>query len=231
MPPEDCQPEDNAPQGLAKTVKLLSGELYLKTVLDSFPSPVLIVDRNLSILDANPAAEKLFQTQKNYLNTFLCGELLNCINAKLPGGGCGKTDNCSHCLLRKIASTLSDGEEAFRILSEMILLKDDVPTNYYFLVSGSLFKYNGNEFVILTLEDISELVELRKIIPICSHCRKVRDDEDYWQNVEEYLGKHTGLKFSHGICPNCLNTEYSDFFPKSKGTDHGNEDGKKKGGK
>jgi hypothetical protein len=48
----------------------------------------------------------------------------------------------------------------------------------------------------------------RRIIPICSHCRKVRDDQDYWQEVENYLHQFTSVRFSHGICPDCLKKHY-----------------------
>lgn len=50
---------------------------------------------------------------------------------------------------------------------------------------------------------LAEVRTLREILPLCSYCRKVRDDEDYWQTVESYVSKHTSTKFSHGICPEC----------------------------
>lgn len=77
-----------------------------------------------------------------------------------------------------------------------------------FLVSGSRFEYESRKFVILTLEDVTELVELRGIIPICMHCRKVRDDENYWQRVEDYFRKHSKIRFTHGICPDCKKEHY-----------------------
>ena len=50
---------------------------------------------------------------------------------------------------------------------------------------------------------LAEVRTLQAILPLCSYCRKVRDDEDYWQTVESYVSKHTSTKFSHGICPEC----------------------------
>jgi CheY-like chemotaxis protein len=44
---------------------------------------------------------------------------------------------------------------------------------------------------------------LRGLIPICSYCKKVRDDQGYWDQVESYVSKHSEAHFSHGICPNC----------------------------
>jgi PAS domain S-box-containing protein len=54
---------------------------------------------------------------------------------------------------------------------------------------------------------LSEVRTLREILPICSYCRKIRDDEDYWHTVEAYVSKHTSSRFSHSICPSCMATE------------------------
>jgi PAS domain S-box-containing protein len=54
---------------------------------------------------------------------------------------------------------------------------------------------------------LAEVRTLREILPICSYCRKIRDDEDYWESVESYIAKHTKTRFSHGICPSCMATE------------------------
>jgi PAS domain S-box-containing protein len=51
---------------------------------------------------------------------------------------------------------------------------------------------------------LAEVKTLREILPICSYCRKIRDDENYWHTVEDYISEHTASRFSHGICPSCL---------------------------
>lgn len=54
---------------------------------------------------------------------------------------------------------------------------------------------------------LAEVRTLRDILPICSYCRKIRDDENYWHTVEGYIAQHTRSRFSHGICPSCMITE------------------------
>lgn len=49
----------------------------------------------------------------------------------------------------------------------------------------------------------TQVRQLQQIIPICGYCRKMRDDRNYWSQVEEYIGKQTGSEFSHGVCPDC----------------------------
>jgi len=53
---------------------------------------------------------------------------------------------------------------------------------------------------------LAEVKSLRKLLPICSYCRKIRDDENYWHTVENYISDHTGTRFSHSICPSCMAT-------------------------
>jgi sigma-B regulation protein RsbU (phosphoserine phosphatase) len=45
--------------------------------------------------------------------------------------------------------------------------------------------------------------QLQGILPICSYCKSVRDDQNYWQQVESYFSQHSSLQFSHSICPKC----------------------------
>jgi len=49
----------------------------------------------------------------------------------------------------------------------------------------------------------TEVKQLAGLLPICCYCKKIRDDQDYWGQVEEYIGNHTDATFSHGICPDC----------------------------
>ncbi len=50
---------------------------------------------------------------------------------------------------------------------------------------------------------LDEVKTLRELIPICCKCKKIRDDSGYWHNLETYISKHAGVKFSHGYCTVC----------------------------
>ena len=58
---------------------------------------------------------------------------------------------------------------------------------------------------------LEEIKQLRGYIPICANCKKVRDDEGYWQQVEKYIADRTDAQFSHGLCPECLKKIYPDI--------------------
>jgi hypothetical protein len=58
---------------------------------------------------------------------------------------------------------------------------------------------------------LSEIKTLQGIIPICSKCKKIRDDQGFWQQVESYVTKHSQATFSHAICPECLEEYYREL--------------------
>jgi PAS domain S-box-containing protein len=54
---------------------------------------------------------------------------------------------------------------------------------------------------------LAEVRSLQTILPICSYCKRIRDDENYWQSVEGYISRHTNTTFSHSICPACYESK------------------------
>ena len=50
---------------------------------------------------------------------------------------------------------------------------------------------------------LAHVQRLQGLLPICSYCKKVRNETNYWEQVESYLGAHTDLDFTHSICPDC----------------------------
>lgn len=59
-------------------------------------------------------------------------------------------------------------------------------------------------------EALKREAQLRELLPICSYCKNIRDDEGYWQRIESYLNLNAGVELSHGICPDCLNIHFPD---------------------
>jgi PAS domain S-box-containing protein len=58
---------------------------------------------------------------------------------------------------------------------------------------------------------LSEVKTLRCFIPICAHCKNIRNDKGYWEKIEKYIHEHSDAQFSHGICQECAKKYYPDF--------------------
>lgn len=58
---------------------------------------------------------------------------------------------------------------------------------------------------------IEDIKTLKGIVPICSSCKKIRDDDGFWQRVEDYVREHSEAEFSHSICPDCMGRLYPEY--------------------
>ena len=68
------------------------------------------------------------------------------------------------------------------------------------------------ELLIKKLEGmLSEVKQLSGLLPICCSCKKIRDDQGYWSQIEEYIHKHSEAEFSHSLCPDCARRLYPEY--------------------
>lgn len=65
---------------------------------------------------------------------------------------------------------------------------------------------------------LDHIKTLRGILPICANCKKIRNDQGYWKQVETYLSEHTEVLFTHGICPDCVKKLYPRFCDEKDGS-------------
>ncbi|MCB0210625.1 MAG: GAF domain-containing protein [Anaerolineae bacterium] len=84
-------------------------------------------------------------------------------------------------------------------------------------VSNQLAQVNRNQAKLITqLEGaLGRIKTLEGIIPICAQCKNVRNDDGYWQKVEVYISEHSNADFSHGICPECIQRLYPEYYSPS----------------
>jgi DNA-binding response OmpR family regulator len=68
---------------------------------------------------------------------------------------------------------------------------------------------------VLELEQmITQVRQLQGLLPICVHCKKIRDDQNYWHQVENYISARSAAEFTHSICPSCFETQIKKLEPK-----------------
>ena len=63
---------------------------------------------------------------------------------------------------------------------------------------------------------LAHVKRLQGLLPICSNCKKVRDDDGYWKQIKSYISDHSDAKFSHGICPECMVKLYGKEFTREQ---------------
>ncbi|WCJ61051.1 PAS domain-containing protein [Fontisphaera persica] len=184
----------------------ISQDLF-RTMLDAVPALLFVVDDDLHLIECNQAAAALLQQPRESILRRRGGEVLRCLHAKDSPAGCGRGEECRHCLIRQSVKEAYAGNRVVRRRAHLQLENGAQPRQFYCLVTATPFDYEHHRLVLLVLEDISQLTELQRIVPICMNCRKVRDDDEYWRSVESYFNRHWDLRFSHGLCPECTRKE------------------------
>lgn len=85
-------------------------------------------------------------------------------------------------------------------------------------ISGQKESAQEREQLVSELrEALARVKKLRGLVPICSSCKRIRDDEGYWHEVEDFFATHSGAEFSHGICPDCVTRLYPHFEVSDEG--------------
>ncbi len=183
-------------------------------VLNALPHPVFIVDEDVKIQSLNNASMEMLGKNPKSIIKRRAGEILHCIHAAEAKAGCGRSIFCDDCIVRKMVNQAFKENNVCREKTKLELVTEKGIDDVYFSVVVSPFKYNEKAYVLLILENITELMELREIIPICCNCHKIRNDSEYWHNVESYFNKQLDINFSHGLCPGCAKKLYPEFqFP------------------
>jgi hypothetical protein len=170
-----------------------------------------VVDDDVRILYLNRAAAEAFGKDGQGPHMKRGGDALHCLQATRTPGGCGRADACRDCVLRNSVDEAFRGGKVYRKKTVMTIAADGCQRDLHVLVTTSPFQFHGKAYALLILEDISELLQLRSLLPICAWCKKIRDDENYWQSLEEYFLTHHDLSFSHGICDECYRKHSGEF--------------------
>lgn len=87
-------------------------------------------------------------------------------------------------------------------------------TELHLVISAAPFLYDGDRYVLMTIENVSELIQLKTLLPICAYCKKIRDDEGYWKEIAGYFNAHLDVDFSHGICDDCASKHFPEIAKK-----------------
>lgn len=179
----------------------------LRSVFDSIPSLIFVVDDDVRIQEYNAVAAEFLSVERSAILKRRGGEVLHCLHATDAPKGCGRAPSCKNCVIRNSVTEAFHGNRVVRRRTRLEIIRDGNEKEIYALITASPFSCMGKPLVLVVIEDISEFAELRSMIPICSICKKVRVDKESWLRVEAYFKDHWDIDFTHGLCPECCKIE------------------------
>jgi len=200
--------------------KRKASESLLQNVFNNI-IPICITDNNYDILMANKSYYSIFGMPRKP------AEVMKCYDSR-PGLKC-RTEGCPVDVIR------DGGEEVY--MCESTKSEPNKPTRT-FIVTATPYRNQDDKQIgiIECFQDITprkllekekeqligslnnalkEVKKLSGFLPICASCKKIRDDQGYWKQVESYIAEHSEAEFSHSICPDCMKRHYPKFTPSS----------------
>jgi len=189
-----------------RNLELVTERDRFVAIFESIPMPILLLDPDLSVRNMNHAAYRLFVGSGApgawYYNPGqLAAEPL--LSALFPG------------FFKELESFQEQTEGRWE--RDWSAERDGVPMAFRVVLARMLDLPRPFAGILVTFDDqtervnaarerermLAEVRSLSSLLPICAWCKKVRNDQGYWDQLEGYLGTHAGILFSHGVCPDC----------------------------
>ncbi|MFA6505327.1 MAG: histidine kinase N-terminal 7TM domain-containing protein [Treponemataceae bacterium] len=163
-----------------------------RVLVEALSDPLIALDDEGRVVDANPAARKVCRMGERALGTTAAG----------------------NPFLKKVIERMDE------LKGDAVEESPDGVR--WFEVRAEFVQAGGRKLRLFAMRDVterralieklsaalSEIKSLEGIIPICASCKKIRDDKGYWQQVENYVSSHSRAQFSHGLCPDCRKIVY-----------------------
>lgn len=178
---------------------------------DAIDDWICIIDLESKIYRSNRTAEKLFGMK-----------IQDVIGKKCCSLAHGTETSVHECPLPKMIKTgkrenselqIKDGRWMF-ITVDPLFNNDGKTTGAVHIardITERIGYQNERERIFKELEDaLAQVKKLTGLIPICGNCKKIRDDQGYWNQIDAYIEDHSEAKFSHGICPGCSDKLYGE---------------------
>jgi hypothetical protein len=180
-------------------------------LLNAIPMPVFIVDGDLIVTNTNHSAREVFSFAGGQARNNRWGRTAQCVNSFDNDLGCGHGEKCGQCPIRATVAQCLNGSPALHKKVIISLQSKDSVTEHELLITMNQIVMANNLYALFIVENVTRLVLGKETIPMCMHCKKVRDDDKYWSKLEDYFDHNLHVKFSHCICESCLFEHYPDI--------------------
>ncbi|MBI5744556.1 MAG: hypothetical protein HY952_08410 [Elusimicrobia bacterium] len=183
----------------------------LTRALDAVASAVFVLSGELKVVFVNRVGSEM--VARGAASGKRLGDRLGCDNALRGPQGCTTSPFCRKCVVRRM---VLEALRRVKTVKARVIFKrfeEGVLRPVPVIVSASPFRSRGKTLCLLTLDDMTGLAELQSLLPICANCKKIRTEDNYWEQIEVYINKHLAdIKFTHGFCPACVKKLYPELI-------------------
>jgi len=183
------------------------------------PEPCVYLNNDFLVIDINPRFKELFGFTLDEIKDKNIDKLIIPDNYKAEATQLNKDTLSGYVYFDSYRKNKNGDILPVSISAAPIIINGEPKGSFVIYKDISIRKEveEEREKLIKKLQKaLDEVKTLEGLIPICSHCKKIRDDSGFWGNVEQYIAKHSNVDFSHGICPDCLEKYYPNQYKKMK---------------
>jgi len=193
---------------------LRESEVRLKTVLDTIQAGIVVIDPETHIIvGINAAAGKMVGAPREQILGSVCHEHI----CPADKGQCPITDlgqsleNAEQVLL-----TASDKRVPIlkTVVSVVLAGREHLLESFLDITERKQAEEERERLIGELQEALAKVKTLSGLLPICASCKRIRDDQGYWQQIEAYIRNHSEAEFSHSVCPECAKKLYPEIFDK-----------------
>ena len=184
---------------------------FIRDILNKSPNLIFIVNKDLKVFLVNTAAAETLGVGKDFVYLKTNREKLHCIHSFAGQSGCGDFSYCSDCIVRYAVRTALESGSVVKRKSNFRLMKNGNGRDISLSVIAEPFKYNDEELVILTLEELTEEGDPKYRFPICACCKKVRNDKYVWEDIISLSILTESSYMTQTLCPECVEKYYPDL--------------------
>ena len=195
---------------------LQESEGLYRTLIETSPDAIVLVDMNTNFIMVNQVAVRLYGYQnaeemigKTFLNLIVPEERPRLFEHFKDTRQTGSNQILEHTSLKK------DGSSFYAAVNASLIFDTQGRPKGIIAIIRDITEHKRaeeeREKLIYELQDaLGKIKTLSGLLPICSWCKKIRDDEGYWNQIETYIGDHSEAEFTHSICPECMKKRYPD---------------------
>ncbi len=209
-----------AEEGLRKS------EEKLNDITSSLGEGVMVIDEQGRLEFMNPEAERLLGWTAQELIGTMMHDKVHCHTAEgspLPATECpslrvlktGERANIDEdAFLRKDGTLLPVAYISAPILEGRKIVAAVIA--FHDITQRKQIEEERERLILDHMDALSKIKTLSGMLPICSSCKRIRDDEGYWTQIETYINEHSEAEFSHGLCPECASKIYPEYYKKDE---------------
>lgn len=186
------------------------GTDFLEGVFRKLPQITLLLDSDERIRMLNEAGEIAFNVKEDQVLMKRPGGIIACINVEFGKEECGFHVNCNKCPGHMAFSRALHLNKLTRVKGAIPISGNNSLEYINVLISASPLNYNTQRFVIVTIEDISNVTEIQGFVPVCANCKRLFD-KNKWKVLEKFIEDNTEAVTTHTICPSCIRLLYPKY--------------------